>query len=404
MTGAASSPLPIINTNIALSGFYWVAPLILLGVYFYLHLYLQRLWGDLASLPAVFPDGEALDRKAYPWLLNGLVRAHFARLKLGDRPLSRLENLVSIALAWWVVPVILILFWLRYLPRHEWWGTGLHVALITLAVGFGVRSYRLAVRTLSGADEPSAPGQDPPLWAWIWRGIRSYRPDKFTTLALYLAVVFSVGPTLARRDNLDGHHDNWDLLTMLRYETYAELVAEDISTKPSSWTGREETADVEVAQVKGADLQDRDLRNAAIGRAFLVKGNFARANLRGADFRDTDLRRASFWKADLRGANLAPRRPPRRLPPRHRPPRRLPPRRQAQESQPQQCRRPRHQPNRCTGTDPGAARPGMRRRQAPAAPPSNADRDVPGRSSTGFALAAGWIVLASPASIASSAR
>ena len=107
ITGAASSPLPIINTNIALSGFYWVAPLILLGVYFYLHLYLQRLWRDLASLPAVFPDGEALDGKAYPWLLNGLVRAHFARLKLGDRPLSRLENLVSIALAWWVVPFTL---------------------------------------------------------------------------------------------------------------------------------------------------------------------------------------------------------------------------------------------------------------------------------------------------------
>jgi hypothetical protein len=49
-----------------------MAPLILLGVYFYLHLYLQRLWRDLSTLPAVFPDGEALDEKAYPWLLNGL--------------------------------------------------------------------------------------------------------------------------------------------------------------------------------------------------------------------------------------------------------------------------------------------------------------------------------------------
>jgi hypothetical protein len=73
ITGTASSPLPIINTNIALPGFYLAAPLILLAVYFYFHLYLQRLWSDLASLPAVFPDGVALDRKAYPWLLNGLV-------------------------------------------------------------------------------------------------------------------------------------------------------------------------------------------------------------------------------------------------------------------------------------------------------------------------------------------
>jgi hypothetical protein len=86
----------------------------------------------------VFQDGEALDDKAYPWLLSGLVRAHFARLKLSDRPLSRLENLVSIVLAWWVVPVTLVLFWLRYLPRHDWWGTGLHVALIAIAVPFAV--------------------------------------------------------------------------------------------------------------------------------------------------------------------------------------------------------------------------------------------------------------------------
>ena len=55
VTDRASSPLPIINTAIPLAGFYLAAPLILLGVYFYLHLYLQRLWRDLAALPARFP-------------------------------------------------------------------------------------------------------------------------------------------------------------------------------------------------------------------------------------------------------------------------------------------------------------------------------------------------------------
>ena len=128
ITGTASSPLPIINTNIALSGFYLAAPLILIAVYFYFHLYLQRLWRDLASLPAVFPDGAALDGKAYPWLLNGLVRAHFKKLELAQRPLTRVENVVSILLAWWVVPFTLLAFWLRFLPRHDWWVTTLHVA------------------------------------------------------------------------------------------------------------------------------------------------------------------------------------------------------------------------------------------------------------------------------------
>ena len=117
LTDRASSPLPIINTPISLAWFYWTAPLILLSVYLYLHLYLQRLWQDLSALPAVFPDGETIDEKAYPWLLNGLVRPHlfrltlFARLKrINPRPLSRLEYGLTVVLAWGVIPVTLLAF------------------------------------------------------------------------------------------------------------------------------------------------------------------------------------------------------------------------------------------------------------------------------------------------------
>jgi Pentapeptide repeats (8 copies) len=224
-----------------------------------------------------------------------------------------------------VVPFTFVAFWLRYLPRHDWWGTGLHVALIIIAVGFGVHSYRLAVQTLSGAGEPSAPepsyrlavqtlsgaGEpsapepDQPLWTWIWGGIRSYRPDRWTILALALALVLSVGATIDPGENL---------LTMLGYETYAELEDEDISAKPSGWTGLEETAAVEIAQVKGADLEGRNLRAADASGAFLVKAKLARADLRdallwqadlrGADLRDADLRDANLGDADLRGADL----------------------------------------------------------------------------------------------------
>ncbi len=77
LTNSASSPLPIIGTDIPIAWFYWAAPVLLLGLYSYFHLYLQRLWEGLSELPAVFPDGKALHKNAYPWLLNGLVRAHF---------------------------------------------------------------------------------------------------------------------------------------------------------------------------------------------------------------------------------------------------------------------------------------------------------------------------------------
>jgi hypothetical protein len=76
----ASSPLPIINTPIPIAGFYVVGAALLAAVYCYFHFYLQRLWRTLATLPAIFPDGTALDDRTDPWLLTNLVRADFKRL------------------------------------------------------------------------------------------------------------------------------------------------------------------------------------------------------------------------------------------------------------------------------------------------------------------------------------
>ena len=107
----ATSPLPIIGTSIPIVGFYFVAPLLLLVIYFYFHLYLQKLWDEMGSLPAIFPDGRPVHAKADPWLLSDLIRSHASRLR-PDRPfLSYLQKWISIALAWWAVPFTLILFW-----------------------------------------------------------------------------------------------------------------------------------------------------------------------------------------------------------------------------------------------------------------------------------------------------
>ena len=148
LTNSSSSPLPIIQTKIPIAGFYWTAPLILLSLYFWFHLYLQRLWEWLVTLPAVFPDGERLDRKVYPWLVSGIASSHIPTLKGDPLPLSRLQTWISILLAWWIVPLTFVFFWLRYLPKHEWGGTIEHVALIVIAWVFAAWSYTLARKTL----------------------------------------------------------------------------------------------------------------------------------------------------------------------------------------------------------------------------------------------------------------
>jgi len=56
-TKSTSTPLPIIQTEIRIAVFYWAAPLILLSLFIWFQLYLQRLWERMAEHPAVFPDG-----------------------------------------------------------------------------------------------------------------------------------------------------------------------------------------------------------------------------------------------------------------------------------------------------------------------------------------------------------
>jgi len=150
ITNRASSPLPIIQTPIPIVGFYVVAPLLVLCVYFYFHFYLQKLWEELGSLPAVFPDGRPLHAKVDPWLLNDLVRARLPKLNLNRPFLSYFQLWISVLLAWWVVPITMLLFWGRYLRRHGAFGTTFHVVLLVIALVGAVRLYGLAVATLRG--------------------------------------------------------------------------------------------------------------------------------------------------------------------------------------------------------------------------------------------------------------
>ena len=92
ITNSTVSPLPIIGNKIDIAGFYFVAPIILVCVYCYLHIYLQRLWERLAILPAFFPDGQPLDQKILPWFPTGLLYKHFVHLSKNAPPLARLTD------------------------------------------------------------------------------------------------------------------------------------------------------------------------------------------------------------------------------------------------------------------------------------------------------------------------
>ncbi len=317
LTNSASSPLPIIQAEIPVAGFYWAAPLILLSIYVYFQFYLQRLWEGLAKLPAVFPDGRPLHDRAYPWLLNGLVRPHFQRLRGERTVISRLENLVSIGLAYWVVPSTLFLFWGRYLSRHDWSGTVLHILLLVGSVGAAIMLHRLAVRTLRRTAAEF-------LWRKPWADSRTYQVAVVLVIGAIFAPI-SIGAIngvpgwVNERPPADLPIQEGPRTWVPRafeffgYKTYADLREAVVSTRPENWWN----ADGEhkkIETIKGAGLRDINLQYADAVSAFLVKADLRNSILRGVDFHYADLRGADltdaifentdFGYANLQGADI----------------------------------------------------------------------------------------------------
>ena len=288
IVNTATSPLPIINTPIPIAGFYIVGAALLAAVYCYLHFYLQRLWRTLATLPAVFLDGVALDDKTDPWLLTNLVRADFKRLRRNAPPLTRMENVLTILLAYWLVPLTLLALWARYIPAHYWLGTTCLVALTGITALFGRHSYRLARATLRGEiPTTEAEGDDARgVLRRAWHEFRQIRPDRLT---VGLILVLIVGSLSAFHDNPRDRY-TWVAkgLNAVGVRTYVDLREVNVAERPDGWNGED------WREIKRVDLRGRNLAFADARRAFL-----ADADLRGAN-----LREAILVEAELQGVAL----------------------------------------------------------------------------------------------------
>ena len=311
----AVSPLPVTQAQIPISGLYFAAPVILVGLYLYSLLHVQRIWESLAKLPAVFPDGTPLDEKVDAWLLAGLVRSHLTLLKKDRPPFSKLQALITIVLGYWIVPITLIFVWGRYLRRHDWMGTGIHAALLVITIGSALVLQRLAAQTLQGKKRV------PFTWKTAFRDRRTYKV-LFCSLAL-VAVwgILSYGA-------IEGHHPDPDtgfyrvseatrdlspvspavwvpqFFHVIGYAPYLDLTEQDVSTKPPNWTGQPEKEKEELALVTKARLDGADLRYANAPAAFLAKADLSDANLERADLSDANLQGATLIGANLQGADL----------------------------------------------------------------------------------------------------
>jgi uncharacterized protein YjbI with pentapeptide repeats len=119
ITNAPTIRIPNIGTTFTTRDLFFWLPIVILGVYVYFQFYLYDLWDRFSRLPAVFPDGVPIDRKAHPWPFNVMTRKHMRELRDQERhAMFGIQWFVTLFLAWWMVPFAALLLQARYLCVH----------------------------------------------------------------------------------------------------------------------------------------------------------------------------------------------------------------------------------------------------------------------------------------------
>jgi uncharacterized protein YjbI with pentapeptide repeats len=301
LLNASAVPALRLGNVLPMTGLYLGGPLVLLALSLRFHFLLLRLWGSIAALPAVFPDGQTLEKDG-PWYLMGLVRRHFRWQGDTKSAMTAFETVLSTVLAYWIVPATMLFFWIRYLPRQDFRGTLLHVLVITLSVATATCVPFVVSRVLRPGDIRLPKSKN-----IIRMILGTTRAALATGCILFL---FSLGVnrglpfdhgTTAGESPADVRRWASMVFQSVGYRPYAEMTEASLSTPPpqgEAWT--EET----VEGIAGARLNQMNLRFARGYRAFLVNAKLWRANLEGAYLSEADLRGANLREALLRSAIL----------------------------------------------------------------------------------------------------
>src|ERR1700730_15579028 len=296
-----TSALPAYLGNaLPMTGFYLGAPLVLFALYLRFHFLLLRLWGSIAALPAVFPDGQTPERDG-PWFLMGLIRNDFRWPRDGRSPLAVLETAISMMLGYWVVPATLLLFWVRYLVRQDFRGTLLQVLLITISVAAATGLPDIVSRVLRSGELRIAKSKT--FFRLALLTMRAALIIGGVLLIISLGVIrgLPADPDVAS-DHSSASIRRWasELFQCVGYRPYADVTEAVISTPPAAnnWT------EAGMAAVPGARLKQINVRFSRAYRSFLMNAKLWRADLEGAYLSEADLRGANMREAVMRSANF----------------------------------------------------------------------------------------------------
>jgi uncharacterized protein YjbI with pentapeptide repeats len=281
---------------------YLVAPVLLLAAYVWFLYNLQRVWDAVLELPAVFPDGRLMGAGS-PRIILGLMRNHFRWTNEHAPSTRRLEKTLSVALAYWAVPVVLLAFWARYLTVQDLHGTLLQEMLLLLGISIAfyctTQTGRPSEAWITQTEKPNP---------WLEK-LKQVQPVKGLAVLAAFVTFLSLGTIYGAPHDMQRAPQygatnirRWAsaLLHLAGIDPYAELTESSLSRKPEGFDG----SDAQLSEVSGARLVGSNFRFGQMYGVFLANAHLFRSNFDGAFMAQADMRNADLSQSTLDSANL----------------------------------------------------------------------------------------------------
>lgn len=333
-------PIRRLGNLLPINAFYLIAPIALLTIFVRFQFLLLRVWSSMSALPAVFQDGQTVEREG-PWYLMGLVRRHFRWLREAKTPVSLMENVIATLLAYWIVPATIALIWMRYLVRQDLRGSALHVLFFVLSVSVATGLPAVVSRVVRPG-EIRRPSSRSILRLAILT-LRIPAAAGLILMTLSLGVIWGIpAETEASQRYFSGSPRRWaaEGFRLVGYRPYADLIESSLilpkkkgdavsedgaklnegslryarayrAALPDArlWRGDLVGAYLTESDLHGANLREAKMRDAVLDhtnlqKAVLISANGASANLTGADLRGADFTYAVFENASFANAKL----------------------------------------------------------------------------------------------------
>jgi uncharacterized protein YjbI with pentapeptide repeats len=293
-------PFARFGNILPINSFYLIAPILLLVLFVRFQFLLLRVWSSMSALPAVFQDGQTIERGG-PWYLMGLVRRHFRWLRESKTPVSLMENVIATLLAYWAVPATVALLWMRYLVRQDLRGTSLHVLFFALSVSVATGLPSVVSRVIRSGDLRRPTTRS--VARLVFLTLRAPICLGLILLVLSIGVIHGIpADSDATRKYFSASPRRWasEAFRLVGYRPYADLTeATLVSPRVHPANPNDAPGDA-----SGPKLNENSLRYARAYRAVLGGARLWRADLVGSYLTEADLRNANLREAHLRDAVL----------------------------------------------------------------------------------------------------